>query len=308
MEGIDFKPRKNISFLDYVSSFFKVYSMRVNSFLLYKKRFRNFLHVARNVRNGSFPIDGILRNGNKITLSSEIEASMVARGLDEEYQFKEDSLTFKQNDFPTIMLDGISCGDIIETFWGRYYDQLNVCDRDVVDIGANIGSTAIYFVLRGANRVISVEPFPKNYQIAKRNVTSNNLENKITLLMKSCSNTPKHINPELSGHGISLLNNNDSSMLVENITLKEILLQYGLENPVLKMDCEGCEYEAILETPDEVLNKFGQILLEYHLGYKNIKKKLEDCGFHVIVEKPLRFVSPNNKDEFYFGYLNAIRN
>jgi len=32
--------------------------------------------------------------------------------------------------------------------------------RDVIDVGANAGDTALYFVLHGARKVIAVEPLP----------------------------------------------------------------------------------------------------------------------------------------------------
>ncbi len=52
------------------------------------------------------------------------------------------------------------------------------------------------------------------------------------------------------------------------------------------MDCEGCEYDVIKSTSDEILKKFSHIQIEYHLGYFDLKKKLENCGFDVTVTKP----------------------
>ena len=47
---------------------------------------------------------------------------------------------------------------------------------------------------------------------------------------------------------------------------------------MLKMDCEGCEYDSILNTDDEILKKFSTIILEYHYGYQNLVEKLETTG------------------------------
>lgn len=40
------------------------------------------------------------------------------------------------------------------------YGFINVKDRVVVDVGAFIGDTAIYFALRDAKRIYMIEPHP----------------------------------------------------------------------------------------------------------------------------------------------------
>ena len=48
---------------------------------------------------------------------------------------------------------GSTVGMIEENFVNEQYKNLDVKDKDVVDIGANIGDTAIYFALKGAKHV-----------------------------------------------------------------------------------------------------------------------------------------------------------
>ena len=51
---------------------------------------------------------------------------------------------------------------------------------------------------------------------------------------------------------------------VDAITLGEIVERYGVgEGAVLKMDCEGCEYDVILNDYEHV-RLFDEILFEYH--------------------------------------------
>jgi methyltransferase FkbM-like protein len=69
------------------------------------------------------------------------------------------------------------------------------------------------------------------------------------------------------------------------------LNQYALasDDPViLKMDCEGCEYEVILSADEHTLQKFDLVMIEYHYGYgyKNLKQKLERSGFKVRLLAP----------------------
>jgi hypothetical protein len=52
--------------------------------------------------------------------------------------------------------------DIAEVFAVGLYDVSEALSglrgRDVVDVGANVGDTALYFVLNGARKVIALEP------------------------------------------------------------------------------------------------------------------------------------------------------
>jgi GT2 family glycosyltransferase len=52
----------------------------------------------------------------------------------------------------------------------KEYSFLNVVNRDVIDIGMNIGDSTIYFALNGARRVIGLEPYPYAFSYAKINV------------------------------------------------------------------------------------------------------------------------------------------
>jgi hypothetical protein len=57
---------------------------------------------------------------------------------------------------------------ILDVFDYGHWDGLNVEDKVVVDVGAFIGDSSIYFALRGASRVIAVEPHPEAYKVMVR--------------------------------------------------------------------------------------------------------------------------------------------
>ena len=77
---------------------------------------------------------------------------------------------------------------------------------------------------------------------------------------------------------------------------------------MLKIDCEGCEYNSILNTPNEVLRNFEQIMIEYHYGYLNLKKKLEEAGFKVKASFPRYFFNDRVQNPHMLsGYLYAQR-
>jgi hypothetical protein len=53
---------------------------------------------------------------------------------------------------------------------------------------------------------------------------------------------------------------------VDCLTLEDIFKKHRLKKlDLLKLDCEGAEYEILYETPAEILAKIKEIRLEYHL-------------------------------------------
>jgi len=71
-------------------------------------------------------------------------------------------------------------------------------------------------------------------------------------------------------------------------TLEKIVEDYKINEGVLKLDCEGCEYEIILDTNDNILRHFDYIMMEYHYGFESLRQKLKNVGFRVNYTKPLR--------------------
>jgi hypothetical protein len=62
--------------------------------------------------------------------------------------------------------------------------------------------------------------------------------------------------------------------------LNSLIRGLGTENgSILKMDCESCEYETILNAKPDDLKIFEQLIVEYHDGYMELRKVLEDAGF-----------------------------
>jgi len=66
---------------------------------------------------------------------------------------------------------------VVETFIEGDYEVPEVLSglrgRDVIDVGANAGDTALYFVLHGARKVIAVEPLPNVARCAEKNLKLN---------------------------------------------------------------------------------------------------------------------------------------
>jgi FkbM family methyltransferase len=192
---------------------------------------------------------------------------------------------------------------VLENFAGAY-DDLDVKDRVVIDVGAGVGDTAILFSLMGAKKVIALEPFPSLYEKALVNIKINGVEDKVLLLNAGLGPFDGEVcaePEEVRGYYSFKLSTN--GVKVRMYTLGSLIGELGIERgSVLKVDCEGCEYEAVLSAKPEDLAVFEQIVIEYHNGYAELKRFLENAGFATTI-KPIRSVyQPIEKQ----GYLIAM--
>jgi FkbM family methyltransferase len=178
---------------------------------------------------------------------------------------------------------------IVETFLEGVYDIPEVLSglkgREVVDVGANVGDTALYFILHGARKVIAVEPLPNAAKYIEENAKLNGVSDKVRVVSAALSSKPASVPCDydilLSG-GFSTLKG-EGLCVVPSVTLGDLLNM--VDDPyLLKMDCEGCEAEAILGPERERLRAFEHIIFETHpyiTGVSNDKllASLKELGF-----------------------------
>ena len=186
------------------------------------------------------------------------------------------------------------------------YNWLNVDGKTVLDVGASIGDSAIWFALNGAKKVVAVEPYPFPYKIMLENIKVNSVSDKITAL--NCGVYRENTKVKVSD-GVTLggddLKISNKGVEISVCTLDYIVEKYGPFD-VLKMDCEGCEYDAILNS--EHLEVFNQIQIEYHYGCEKLKTKLESLGFKVECNKPEKVYNPRATNPYMLvGYLYAYK-
>jgi len=201
-----------------------------------------------------------------------------------------------------------SIGLINENFIEGQYKWLDVEGKDVVDVGANIGDTAIYFALKGAKHVYAFEPYPYSYNIAKKNIKLNHLEDRITLLNEGCGRSGfVTIKEDYDNTGGTDLKNFKEGKKIKIESLDEIVKRFNLKHAALKVDCEGCEYDLILNASDGALMAFDQIIIEHHYGYRNLVKRLRRSGFKVKYSTPEYTHNIEAESNMYFGFIFATR-
>lgn len=186
---------------------------------------------------------------------------------------------------------------------------LDVKGRDVVDIGAYVGDTAINFVLEGARHVYALEPYPYFYEIGRRNVKANGMEGRITMLNSGAGRKRGSVQVDLSRRSFSGkdFESSGSKKEVEILRLKDLVNRYHLKDAALKVDCEGFEYEIMLNSDEATLRRFIDIEVEYHYGYLNLKKKLIGAGFKVEIHKPMKRFNFGTRTVMVNGFMHARR-
>jgi FkbM family methyltransferase len=138
-----------------------------------------------------------------------------------------------------------------------------------VDIGANIGSHALYAGAMG-RKVLAVEPFPRHIHTVSQSVALNGFSKRFTLINNAISNkystyTLEHMRVENMG-AFRIKEIPKSSVTAEqkNTTFQSILLDDLVdcvkgETVLLKMDLEGYE--------DKALEHAGKFLKEVDVPY-----------------------------------------
>jgi len=288
---LSFEPRKNISLGDYVLSYIRYYYFLFESFNRYRKTFKNYIDVIKKFRRNESQIRCILRNGD-VKILNKFQIIMFTRNVEKYCKFNKEVLSIKIRDLKEIkMIDWESNGDFFSTaLYNDEYQSLPIENKEIIDVGANNGDSSVYFAMRGASNVIALEPIPTNYEFAKKNIELNELSNNVDIILAGCGGTKGEIKvaSDIKGVGYSA-NNSKQGISVPIITLNEILKRSKSDDRILKMDCEGCEYETILLASKETLQKFDIIRVAYHYGYKNLVRKLRHSGFKVSYMKPRFF-------------------
>jgi len=168
-----------------------------------------------------------------------------------------------------------------ELFVNGDYDFASANEAVIVDVGANVGFTALFLAAANAGaQVIACEPLPGCCDRARRNFACNpHLSNRIALKQMALFNG----NGEMAlatapGHRVqsSLVLHSPLNSLPEREVctvrvrdaaafIADVLETCGGRDLFLKMDCEGSEY-AILDSLDNagLLPRVSGIVMEWH--------------------------------------------
>lgn len=151
----------------------------------------------------------------------------------------------------------------------------NISSSDwLVDVGANIGVAALHMLLRTSRTgpsLIAVEPSPQNYFFLLVNLFENAPGHRVVAYRSSVAST---IRPASGWHNDHLSSMSavtgraplEGSFSGSSVRLEALLGQTGVSKvALLKLDCEGCEWEVGLEIAHRRLGRrLGHIVGELH--------------------------------------------
>lgn len=167
-------------------------------------------------------------------------------------------------------------------------------DKTVVDIGANIGVFSLHAANLAAKMVIAVEPVSSTFQQLIENIETSKFEN-VKAIKRLVSDTTGNYNKinifDDSGHN-SLYTTSNNFEIVETISLSDLLM--NVDNVFLKIDCEGSEYDILLNTDMDTMAKVTNVVMEVHAdmnpkykGFEILEDKMKFFGFKLINKKEI---------------------
>ena len=171
-------------------------------------------------------------------------------------------------------------------------------DSTIIDIGANVGYFTLYaFKNFRPARVLAIEAMPFNCELLEKHKEINNLQN-LEIVQKAVTSSEGQMEIGYQESldysvGASMLNrvNSDKHITVETMSLDSVFEKYNVKRcALLKVDCEGAEYDIFLNASADTYKKIDNVVMELHdwvpkdIGVPNdLKLKLESNGFKVQV-------------------------
>ena len=175
------------------------------------------------------------------------------------------------------LVPGVLMSAFDEVFLREVYAQaLSPPLRSVpvaVDVGAHVGLFATWAARQARDaRVFSFEAHPVNFKLLTENISQNRLD-RVTAYHQAVSGsggTARLYEHEEGYGGNSLYKEHvkqerEKYLDVPSTTLDDIVRDHGIQKiDLLKLDCEGAEYEILYKASPDTLRKVRRIGLEYH--------------------------------------------
>jgi FkbM family methyltransferase len=149
-----------------------------------------------------------------------------------------------------------------ETFvYDSHFVDFDLTDRWVVDVGANVGDTSLYYAARGA-RVIALEPDPTNFRRLQRNLALNPEFHKRIFPVQAALGADAFVDFKSGLNGESgIYSEGGLQTRVPSLSLGTVFERFPIGGRIiLKMDCKGCEFEVVKQ-PE--MDRIEETLIEY---------------------------------------------
>ncbi len=233
----------------------------------------------------------------------------------------------KPNGYPLIQLRGsglrfrtrsaMDIWAIKETLLDRFYEKYGFALQDgwtVIDIGGGIGDfTTLAASSYPNSRVFAFEPTPSSFALLEENLKANEVTNARVFPAAVWSGDGEVEIDTGSGEPVQFTSqarqasqpSSNGKVCVPGYSLETVFAKTGVHRcDLMKLDCEGAEYEILFKAPQHILRSIDRIVMEYHdnagpYTHADMVRFLTEQGYRVNVTPNI--VHP------YLGYLSAAR-
>jgi len=162
----------------------------------------------------------------------------------------------------------------------------------ILDIGGHLGFFSLYASLFNSKvPIYTFEPHEGNYQLLKQNLKQNRVKN-VHPKQVAVGAEQKQIQLQISQEDLNhsttkALEPTGEIQAVQQTTLERIFKKNRIETcELIKMDCEGAEFDILYTAPDWIFEKTKHLFLEYHdwvegQSSNQLKHFLEKKGYRV---------------------------
>jgi FkbM family methyltransferase len=184
----------------------------------------------------------------------------------------------------------------LEVFaFGAYASEWRLEDRPlVVDVGGNIGAFPLWIAESYPDvRGVCFEPDPDAFMFLKRNLALNGIQEvEPRQAAVSDRSGTTVLFREFPGSGVSSLQPDveerayRDSVAVEVVAFDEVIEAIDDEISLLKLDCEGSEYEIVPHSRPDSWRRVRRVVVEYHpvrgRSADELQRRFGDLGFRIV--------------------------
>jgi FkbM family methyltransferase len=182
-------------------------------------------------------------------------------------------------------------GTLAVIFVRREYGNLGAF-RTIVDIGANMGSFAVYAALCCPTaKIYCFEPEQMNFGVLQQNIGINGLEERVSAFKCAVGSYAGRRQLSVRGsleNSFHMASTGASLQMVDCLTIKDIFADQPFDAiDLLKLNCEGAEYEILEGCSRAEFDRISNIRLEYHnldssaRNGASLSRYLQDQGYSI---------------------------
>lgn len=201
---------------------------------------------------------------------------------------------------------------VLDEYFSNYdYSQIDYSDiSTIVDIGAHIGVFSLDRS-REVDEIHSYEPTSDTFEVLERNIAENSIDNIRTFNEAVSEKLNKvEISEGRRSLGNSVRKAQDSNgFQIKAVGLQQVVdrIENTSDKSLLKLDCEGSEFEIIQNADDSCIEFFDIVFMEWHAHAgdpKELEERLKNLGFKIKNIEDWRSEEGEHSD---FGFILAER-